>query len=144
MGQFIQKFIKNISPFYALLQLNINMEKKKNENQKLKKKNISQLFALLMFPVYPFIFYSGYSCLTMILQKLSINGMVLHPCCVLPQQLKEKKKKCWSLLCYRISLLVTLAEKHATGLCYVHQLIWGSCFTTETELPSVMPASGQA
>lgn len=28
MGQFIQKFIKNISPFYALLQLNINMEKK--------------------------------------------------------------------------------------------------------------------
>lgn len=28
MGQFIQKFIKNISPFYALLQLNINMERK--------------------------------------------------------------------------------------------------------------------
>lgn len=29
----------------------------------------------------------------MILQKLSINGLVLHLCCVLPQQLKEKKKK---------------------------------------------------
>lgn len=33
---------------------------------------------------------------------------------------RKKKKKCWSLLCYRISLLVTLAEKHATGLYYVH------------------------
>lgn len=37
--------------------------------------------------------------------------------CILSHQLAEIKQR-WSLLCYHISLLVPLAEKHDTGSCY--------------------------
>lgn len=108
------------------------------------KKQIPQLFALLMLPVYTIYFlqwiFMSYCGVVEINYQLC-GSTLLH--CILPHQLTEIKQHS-SLLCSRIALLVQLAEKHESGSCFVGSLTRAFWFTTEPELRSFVPASGHA
>lgn len=72
-----------------------------------------------MLPVYTicflqWIFMSYYGVVEINYQLCGSTSLYF----ILPHQLTEIKQR-WSLLCYSMSLLVPLAERHKTGSCYV-------------------------